>query len=73
MSETEKHKLSEARLKANDKYIKNTFDEIKVRVSKGQKEIIQSHAETRNESLNGFVKRAISEAIQRDNLSVNEK
>ena len=35
-------------------------------VKKGEKEKIKSHAESRGESLNGFVNRAIRETIQRD-------
>ena len=50
-----------------DKYIKNTFDEIKVRVPKGQKASIQAHAQARSESLNSFMNRAIDETINRDN------
>jgi len=36
-------------------------------VPKGQKEIIKAHAEARSESVNGFVNRAISETMERDN------
>lgn len=63
----EETKLSKARLAANERYIKNTFDDIKVRVPKGQKETLQAHAESQNESLNGFINRAIGEAVERDN------
>lgn len=58
--------ISEARKRANEKYIGNQ-DEIKVRVPKGQKAEIQVHAEERGESLNCFVRRAIDETIERDN------
>lgn len=57
--------LSEARKRANQKYI-DSLEEIKVRVSKGRKSEIRTHAEQRGESLNGFINRAIDEAIQRD-------
>jgi len=59
--------VSEAQRKATDKYIKDTFDELKVRVPKGKKATLQAHAAERNESLNGFVNRAIDEAVERDN------
>lgn len=42
------------------------YDELKVRVQKGQKEVIKAHADRRGESLNGFIKRAIDETIQRE-------
>lgn len=62
----EETKLSKARLAANDKYIKRTFDDIKVRVPKGQKQVIQEHAEAQGESVNGFINRSINESIERD-------
>lgn len=57
--------ISEARKRANDNYIKS-LDEIKVRVPKGKKDEIKAHAETKGESLNSFVNRAIDETMQRD-------
>lgn len=48
------------------KYVKNNYDEIKVRVPKGQKEKIAAHADGRGESLNAFIQRAINEALERD-------
>lgn len=59
--------VSEARKRANEKYVKNTYDELKVRVPKGKKEAIKEHAEKQNESLNSFVNRAIDQAIEQDN------
>lgn len=58
--------ISEARKRANDKYLESQ-DEIKVRVPKGRKAELQSHAEQRGESLNGFIVWAVDEAIERDN------
>lgn len=49
-----------------DRYNAKVYDEIKVRVPKGQKEAIQAHAETHGESVNGFINRAIDEAVKRD-------
>ncbi len=47
-------KTSQARLKANDKYIKS-LDEFKVRVKAGQKDVIKKHAESKGMSLNGYI------------------
>lgn len=58
--------VSKAQQKAVAKYMKNNYEEIKVRVHKGQKDIIKAHAESKGESINGFVNRAIDETIQRD-------
>jgi len=50
-----------------DRYNAKTYDEIKVRVSKGRKAEIQSHAETHGQSVNGFINSAIEEKMERDN------
>lgn len=52
--------------KVKDRYNLKAYDEIKVRVYKGQKDIIQAHAEGRGESTNAFINRAIKETIERD-------
>ena len=57
---------SKAQQRAVSKYMKENYDEIKVRVEKGQKEAIKAHAEARGESVNAFVGRAIEETMQRD-------
>lgn len=57
---------SKAQQRAVNKYMKENYDEIKVRVTKGRKDIIQTHAEEQGESVNGFINRAITEAMERD-------
>ena len=59
-------KISKAQQRATAKYIKNTYDEIKIRVPKGKKEIIRSHADKKRESINGFINRAVDETIERE-------
>lgn len=49
-----------------DKYNAKVYDEIKVRVFKGSKDKIKTHAESMGESVNGFINRAINEAMERD-------
>lgn len=61
------NKYTEARRRANEKYNAKAYDEIKVRVSKGDKDRIRAHAEVQGESVNSFINRAIIEAIDRDN------
>lgn len=51
--------VSEKQKQYADKYIKNTFDEIKLRVPKGKKQIIKDYAASRGESLNSFLNRII--------------
>lgn len=66
MSKIKKRKYTQAQNKATQKYIKANYDEIKLRIPKGEKEIIKAYAAKHNESVNGFVKRAIDEAMERD-------
>ncbi len=60
------NKNSQARIKANNKYNAKAYDRINVAVPKGNKDKIKAHAEKNGESINGFVNRAIDEAMQRD-------
>ena len=49
-----------------NRYAAKAYDRINLIVKKGQKQVIQQHAEKTGESVNGFINRAIEEAIQRD-------
>lgn len=53
--------------KYNEKYLAK-MDEIRIRMSKesGLKEIIQTHAESKGESVQAFIIRAITETIDRE-------
>jgi len=57
----------EQRKESNKRYLSN-FDNIVMRVPKesGLKQTITAHAESMGESVNAFVLRAISEAMERD-------
>ena len=57
---------SKAQQKAVSKYMKNNYDEIKVRVEKGRKVQIQEFAFFLGESVNGFINRAIAETMERE-------
>ncbi|MBQ8545516.1 MAG: hypothetical protein IJ437_01085 [Clostridia bacterium] len=58
--------ISKNQQKSVAKYVKNHYDDIKVRVPKGERDIIQAHAEVQGETTNAFINRAIKEAIERD-------
>lgn len=58
--------VSKAQLKAQNKWIEKAYDRINLTVPKGKKEIIKNHAGARGESVNGFINRAIDEAMERD-------
>lgn len=59
--------ISEAQRKAVAKFNAANYDRIELRVDKGQKQALKAHAESRGETLNGFVNRAIQETLKRDN------
>ena len=66
------YKRKEDAIRYNNEFIKQTYDRINLTVPKGQKEAIQAHAATRGESVNGFINRVISEAIEREQAEMNE-
>lgn len=49
-----------------DRYNAKTYDDIRLRVPKGEKERIQTFAEARGETVNGFINRLIAEAMGAD-------
>lgn len=57
---------SNAQLRASRKYQQEKLEEIKFRVPKGSKAAIQAHAESRGESTNAFILRAVRETMERD-------
>ncbi len=59
--------VSEAQKRATEKWQKEKVDDLRVRVPKGQRAVIQGHAARQGESLNGFINRAIKETMERDN------
>ena len=61
--------ISKAQQRATAKYVKNNYDEIKLRVPKGFKDEIKEHADIMDDgSVNAFVIRAIREAMERDKM-----
>jgi len=48
------------------KYVKENYDDLKVRTPKGKKEQVQAHAAGTGESMNAFINRAIDETMERD-------
>lgn len=60
--------VSKAQQRAVNKYVKSNYDEVKLRMPKGKKDVIQAHAAQQGESINAYINRAIDEAMQRDNF-----
>lgn len=55
---------SEAQKKATAKYMKNKLDDIKVRVSKGKREVYKAHAERQGKSLNALIIELLEKDMQ---------
>ena len=47
-----------------NRYNEKAYDRISLTVPKGQKETIKAHAESKGESLNGFIQRAIQSTME---------
>lgn len=57
---------SKAQQKAVSKYMKNNYDEIKLRIPKGKKQVIQDEAQRQEESTNGYIKKAVQAKYKGD-------
>ena len=57
----------EKKTKYNIKYAKEKLKRVPLDVQKDKYEEIKAHAEKQDESVNGFIKRAINETIEHDN------
>ena len=58
---------TEAQKRAIEKWNREKVDDLRIRVPKGQREVIREHAASQGETINAFVFRAISETMERDN------
>ncbi len=61
-----KSRYTPAQKKAAEKYLKESVENIVIRVPVGQKDVIRNHAGQQGESMNAFILRAINETMQRD-------
>lgn len=52
---------------SKNKWNEKSYDRINLTVPKGEKEVIKEHTKKMNESVNGFINRAIKETIASDN------
>ena len=57
---------STAQQKAVNKYMAANYDRINLTVLTGRKDIITAHAESKGESVNAFINRAIDETMERE-------
>lgn len=57
--------FTEAQAKAHKKYMEKVAT-LQIRTTAERRDQIKAHAETQGESVNGFINRAIDEAMERD-------
>ena len=57
---------NEGAYKASHKYKASNIKRVPLDLQKSMYEEIKAHADARGESVNGFIKRAISETMERD-------
>ena len=58
--------------KSKNDWISKAYDRINLTVPKGQKEVIQAHASSKGESVNGLINRAIHELLEREQVKQHE-
>lgn len=63
---------SKAQQKAVNKYMSANYDRINLTVPKGRRDKIKAYAETRGQSVNGFINEAINEKMKREGGAANE-
>jgi predicted HicB family RNase H-like nuclease len=58
--------ISKANQRAVAKYMKNNYDDIKIRVYKGQRDILQAYAKERGISVNTYIQGLIRADMEQD-------
>lgn len=58
--------LSEAQRRANDKYIKEHYKQVKLSMPNDEAELLEEHCKEFQYSKAGFIRQAIREKIERD-------
>ena len=62
----EESKISKAQQKAVQKYVKNNYDRVVVTFPKGRREEIKTAATAAGESVNGYIKKAVDQRMERE-------
>lgn len=62
--EEKKSRYTEAQKKSAEKYLKEKVEDIRIRVPKGQKQVIKDYAEAQGKSLNQFIVDLINKKME---------
>jgi len=73
MGDTKKPYIINGERVTLEEYRKTKYEDLRIRVPKGKKDIIKKHVESMGESLNTFVNIAIDEKIERDQKNETKK
>lgn len=65
-------KYTDARKEGNRRWDAANLDRLSIALPKGKKDEIKAHAESRGESVNAFIGRAIENQMQRDTTKAGE-
>lgn len=68
MEATEKSRYTEAQKRSAEKYLREKVEDIRIRVPKGQKEVIKAFAESQGKSLNQFIIDCITDAMSKEGI-----
>lgn len=50
----------------HEEYVKSKYEDLRVRVPRGKKEIVQAKAEAQGESVNAYINKAIDQRMERE-------
>ena len=64
--EENKSRYTEAQKKSADKYLKEKVEDIRIRVPKGQKQLIKDYADSQGKSLNQFIVDLINKEMNKE-------
>lgn len=68
MEAAEKSRYTEAQKRSAEKYLREKVEDIRIRVPKGQKEVIKAFAESQGKSLNQFIIDCITDAMSKEGI-----
>lgn len=58
---------------SKNKWNANNYDQLRIIVKKGEKDIIKAYAESKGMSLNGYINQLIKDDMERSSASGNNK
>ena len=64
----EKSRYTAAQKKSAEKYLHEKVEDIRIRVPKGQKDVIKAFAESQGKSLNQFIVDCIAEGMKKEGI-----